>query len=186
VVGIARTPGLNPATSGKGLGYMSEAGLAALPAFTYVPGSVPRQPLRTEEIVVGLSAPVAYQATVFALTPVITAHGGTILTVIPPEHGVPVAQMSSILSLVRVLLFAALLLTAILLLSAITALVTEQTAVIAAMKALGGTRARIVRGYLTTILLDSQADVVRSMQTPPGFHDRPHRSPVGRRDGVRG
>jgi putative ABC transport system permease protein len=157
VVGIARTPGLNPATSGKGLGYMSEAGLAALPAFTYVPGSVPRQPLRTEEIVVGLRAPAAYQATVGALTPVITAHGGTTLTVIPPEHGVPVAQMGGILSLVRVLLFVALLLTAILLLSAITALVTEQTAVIATMKALGGTRARIVRGYMTTILLYSAA-----------------------------
>jgi putative ABC transport system permease protein len=157
VVGMARTPGLNPATSGKGIGYMSEAGLAAIPAFTYVPGSVPRQPLRTEEIVLGLRVPAAYQATVGALTPVIAAHGGTILTVIPPEHGVPVAQLRGILSLVRVLLLVALLLTAILLLSAITALVAEQAAVIATMKALGGTRARIVCGYLTTILLYSAA-----------------------------
>ena len=136
---------------------MSEAGLAALPAFSYVPGSVPRQPLRTEEIVLGLRVPAAYQATVGALTPVITAHGGTILTVIPPEHGVPVAQLRGILSLVGVLLLVALLLTAILLLSAVTALVAEQAAVIATMKALGGTRARIVRGYLTTILLYSAA-----------------------------
>jgi putative ABC transport system permease protein len=153
VVGIARTPGLNPATSGKGLGYMSEAGLAALPAFTYVPGQAPRQPLRTEEIAVGLRAPAAYQATVGALAPVITAHGGTILAVIQPEHGVPVAQLRGILSLVRDLIFCALLLTVILLLSAITTLVAEQTTAIATMKALGGTRARIGRGYMTTILL---------------------------------
>lgn len=155
VVGIARTSGLNPATSGKGLGYMSEAGLAALPAFTYVPGPMQRQPLRTEEIALRLHAPDAYQATVRAMGPVITANGGTILTVLPPEHGAPVAQLSGILSLVRTLILVALLLAVILLLSAITALVAEQTAVIGTMKALGGTRARIVRGYLMTIALYS-------------------------------
>jgi putative ABC transport system permease protein len=157
VVGIARTPGLNPATSGKGLGYMSEAGLAALPAFTYVVGPAARQPLRTEEIAVGLRAPAAYQATVAALTPIITAHGGTILAVLPPENGVPVAQLRGILSLVRVLVVVAFLLAAILVLQAVTALVAEQTAVIGTMKALGGTRARIVRGYVTTVLLYSAA-----------------------------
>jgi putative ABC transport system permease protein len=155
VVGIARTPGLNPAVSGKGLGYMSEAGLAALPAFTYVPGPAVRQPLRTEEIAVGLHAPAAYQGTVSALTPIITAHGGSILAVIPPENGVPVAQLRGILSLVRVLILVAFLLAAILVLHAVTALVTEQTAVIGTMKAIGGTRARIVRGYVTTVLLCS-------------------------------
>jgi putative ABC transport system permease protein len=160
VVGIARTSGLNPATSGKALGYMSGAGLAALPAFTYVPGPVQRQPLRTEEIAVALHAPAAYQATVRALGPVITAHGGTILAVLPPEHGVPVAQLRGILSLVRMGILVALLLAVILLLNAITALVTEQTAVIGTMKALGGTRARIVRGYLMTVLLYSAVATV--------------------------
>ena len=157
VVGFARTPGLNPAVSGKGLGYMSEAGLAALPAFTYVPGPAQRQPLRTEEIAVGLRSPADYQATVAALTPVITAHGGTILAVLPPENGVPVAQLRAILALVRVLVLVAFLLAAILILQAVTTLVTEQTAVIGTMKAIGGTRARIVRGYLTTVLLYSAA-----------------------------
>jgi putative ABC transport system permease protein len=157
VVGIARTPGLNPATSGKAIGYMTETGLAALPAFTYVPGPAQRQPLRTEEIAIGLRAPAAYQATVSALRPVITAHGATILAVIPPEQGAPVAQLRGILSLVGVLVLVALLLAAILLLNAITALVTEQAAVIGTMKALGAARARIVRGYLTTVVLYSAA-----------------------------
>jgi putative ABC transport system permease protein len=163
VVGFARTPGLNPAVSGKGLGYMSEAGLAALPAFTYVPGPAQRQPLRTEEIAVVLRAPADYQATVAALTPVITAHGGTVLAVVPPENGVPVAQLRGILSLVRVLVLVAFLLAAILILQAVTTLVTEQTAVIGTMKAIGGTRARIVRGYVTTVLLYS------AVATPVGI-----------------
>ena len=96
VVGIARTPGLNPATSGMALGYMSEAGLAALPVFTYVRGPAARRPLRTEQIAVGLRAPGAYQATVSALTPVIAAHGGTILAVLPPQNGVARCRASVI------------------------------------------------------------------------------------------
>jgi ABC-type lipoprotein release transport system permease subunit len=135
------------------VGYMSQAGLAALPAFTYVPGPVQRQPLRTEEIALRLHAPAAYQATVRALGPGITAAGATVLSVLPPEHGVPVAQLSGILSLVRTLILVALLLAVTLLLSTITALVAEQTAVIGTMKALGGTRARIAGGYLMTIAL---------------------------------
>jgi putative ABC transport system permease protein len=161
VVGIARTSGLNPATSGNGVGYMSQAGLAALPpcrlaalpAFTYVYGPVQRQPLRTEEIALRLHAPAAYQATVRALGPGITAAGATVLSVLPPEHGVPVAQLSGILSLVRTLILVALLLAVTLLLGTITALVAEQTAVIGTVKALGGTRARIAGGYLITIAL---------------------------------
>jgi putative ABC transport system permease protein len=51
----------------------------------------------------------------------------------------------------------ALLLAAILPLNSITALVVQQTAVIGTMKALGATRARVVRGYATTVLAYSTA-----------------------------
>jgi putative ABC transport system permease protein len=153
VSGLSRTPGTNPAITGKALGYMSTAGLNRLPAYHFVPSPVQRQPLRTEQIALRLRSPADYQATVSALAPILRAHGATLLGVFPPEHGAPVGQLKGILSLIRVLLLVALLLALILLLSSITSLVTQQTPVIGTMKTLGATRARIVRGYTTTILI---------------------------------
>jgi ABC-type lipoprotein release transport system permease subunit len=75
--------------------------------------------------------------------------------VFPPEQGAPLKQLRGIFSLVRVLLAVALLIAGILLLNTITALVTEQAAIIGTMKALGATRVRIVRGYLTTVAIYS-------------------------------
>jgi putative ABC transport system permease protein len=153
VAGFSRTPGTNPAITGKAIGYMSTAGLDRLPAYQYVPGSVQRQPLRTQEIALRLRSPADYQATVSALAPILRGHGTTVLGVFPPAHGAPVGQLRGILSLVRVLLLVALTLALILLLNSVTALVAQQTPVIGTMKALGATSARIVRGYVTTILI---------------------------------
>jgi putative ABC transport system permease protein len=163
VVGIARTSGLNPAVTGKAVGYMSTAGLLALPAFSYVPGQVPRQPMRADEISLKLRSPAEYRASADAVAPVVRAHGASVLAVFPPEHGATLDQLKSIFSLVRLLMAVALLLAGILLLNTITALIAEQTAVIATMKALGATRARIVRGYCTTVLIYS------AVATPVGL-----------------
>lgn len=163
VVGLARTPGTNPAITGKAVGYMSAAGLGRLPAYRYVPGPVQRQPLLTQEIALELHAPADYQATVNALAPILHAHRTTVLGVFPPEHGAPVGQLKGILSLVRVLLAVALLLTSILILNSVTALVIQQTTVVGTMKALGATRARVVRGYAMTVLMYS------AVATPVGI-----------------
>ena len=155
VVGIARTSGLNPAVTGKAVGYMSQAGLLQLPAYTYVPGQVPHQPLRAQEIAIKLHSPADYQAAADVIGPLVRAHGANVLAVFPPEHGVPLQQLRGTFSLVRVLIAVALLLASMLLLNTITALVTEQTAVIGTMKALSAARARVVRGYLSTVAIYS-------------------------------
>jgi putative ABC transport system permease protein len=163
VVGVARTSGLNPAVTGKAVGYMSPAGLRQLPANTYVAGQAPRPPLRVEEISIKLRSPADYQSTVDAIESLMRTHGATVLAVFPPERGVPLEQLRGIFSLVRILVGVALLLAAILLLNTIGSLVSEQTAVIGTMKALGATRARIARGYLTTVVLYS------ALATPVGI-----------------
>jgi len=155
VVGIARTPGTDPATTGSGSGYMSTAALDRIPAHQFVPGAVPRQPFRSQEITLDLHSPAAYQATVRALAPVMGAEHATVLAVFPPAHGAPLDQLMGILSLVRVLLAVALVLAAILIMNAVSALVAQQTTVIATMKALGATRAVVVKGYATTVFIYS-------------------------------
>jgi putative ABC transport system permease protein len=155
VVGIARTSGLNPAITDKAVGYMSSAGLQRLPAYTYEPGQVPRQPLLTQQLSVKLWAPAEFQGAADSVVSVVRARGDNVLAVFPPEQGAPISQLRGVFSLVRVLLAVAVLLAAILLLNTITALVTEQVAIIGTMKALGATRGRIVRGYLTTVALYS-------------------------------
>ncbi len=116
---------------------------------------MPHQPLRAQEIAIKLHSPADYQAAADAIGPLVRAHGANVLAVFPPERGVPLQQLRGIFSLVRVLIAVALLLAAMLLLHTITALVTEQTAVIGTMKALGATRARVVRGYLSTVAIYS-------------------------------
>jgi putative ABC transport system permease protein len=153
VVGIARTPGANPAVTGIGIGYATAGTLAALPAFAYAAGPVQRQPFRSDEISLQLHDPGAYASTVHSLGAPFEANRVTVLAVFPPGQNAPVAQLQGILSLVRVLLAVALVLAAILVVSAVTALVAGQASVIGTMKALGATRARVVRGYATTVLL---------------------------------
>jgi putative ABC transport system permease protein len=151
VVGIARTSGLNPAVSGKAVGYMSVQALSALPAYTYQPGQEPRQPLRVEQVGIKLRNPAAYQETADAVGALARADGVTVLAVFPPGNDAPLRQLRGVFTLVRVLVGVALLLAAMLLVNTVTTLVTEQAGVIGTMKALGAGRTRIVRGYLTTV-----------------------------------
>jgi putative ABC transport system permease protein len=155
VVGIARTPGTNPATTGSGSGFMSTAALDRIPAHQFAPGAVQRQPFRSQQITLHLHSPGAYQATVRTLAPALRLGHATVLAVFPPAHGAPLDQLMGILSLVRVLLAVALVLAAILIVNAVSALVAQQTIVIATMKALGATRAMVVKGYATTVFIYS-------------------------------
>ena len=148
VVGLARTPGINPAVTGKAVGYMSASGLDQLPAYRYVAGGPAREPLRVQEIALRLRAPAEYQTTVHVVAPILAAHHAVMLGVTPPANGAPVDQLKGILSLVRALLLVALALCLMLLLNSVTALVTQQTAVIGTMKALGATRAEALVGRM--------------------------------------
>ncbi|HET8913942.1 MAG TPA: FtsX-like permease family protein, partial [Ktedonobacteraceae bacterium] len=61
------------------------------------------------------------------------------------------AEVAGVLGIIRALSVLTLLLSCVLILNTITTLVSEQTGIIGTMKALGGTRWRITRGYLLSI-----------------------------------
>ncbi len=153
VVGIARTPGENPAVSGKTVGYMSDAGLAALPMHTYVAGQQPMSPFLTRDVALGLRTPASYQVTVNAVAGLARDRAATVLTVSPPQQAVSPGAVRGLFGLVWVLIAVALLLATMLLVNTIAALIADQVGVLGTMKALGATRIVVIRGYLTTVLL---------------------------------
>jgi putative ABC transport system permease protein len=153
VVGLARTPGIDPAVSGQAVAYMSPSALDRLPAFRYGLGSVQRQPFRIHQISLRLTNPAAYQSVVHSLAPVFRQHDTTVLGLLPPATASSLTQLQGVLALVRVLLAVAVLLAAILVMNSVSALVVGQASVIGTMKALGATTMRIARGYALTLFI---------------------------------
>ena len=151
VVGESRSSGENPATSGQAIAYMSAAALDQLPALPYSATGAARGPIKTEQLSLQLRNPAVYQSTVQSLGPILRAHHASVLAVLPPAKNGPIRQLDGILTLARVLLGIAVLLAALLVVNAVAALVAEQSASIATLKALGATRNRIVRHYWLAI-----------------------------------
>jgi putative ABC transport system permease protein len=151
VVGDARSSGQNPATSGRAIAYMSATALNQLPALPYSAAEAGQGPIKTEQLSLQLRNPVAYQSAVQSLGPILRAHHASVLAVLPPAKNAPLRQIDGILTLARALLGIAVALAALLVINAVTALVAEQSGTIATLKALGATRARIVRHYWATI-----------------------------------
>jgi putative ABC transport system permease protein len=151
VVGEARSSGVNPATSGQAIAYMSAGALDELPALQYSTAGAAGGPIKTEHLSLQLRTPAAYHNTVHSLGPILRAHHATVLAVLPPAKNAPLRQMNGILTLARVLLGLAVLLATLLVVSAVAALVAEQSATIATLKALGANRFRVVRHYWMTI-----------------------------------
>jgi putative ABC transport system permease protein len=153
VSGIARTRGQNPAVSGKSIGYMSSAALSALPMHTYVPGQPPRQPLVTRNLDFTLRSPASWRSTADSIRARVQAEGATVLSVVPPQTGASLQGVQNIFTLVWVLIGVVVLLATLLLANAVAALVADEAGVIGTMKAVGATQWRVMRGYLTTVLL---------------------------------
>jgi ABC-type antimicrobial peptide transport system permease subunit len=84
-------------------------------------------------------------------------HGVTILDsgYAPKVSAATLDGISGIFLLLRTLALLAVALSALLILNTITTLVTEQTAIIGAMKAIGATRGAVLRGYLLTVAIYS-------------------------------
>jgi putative ABC transport system permease protein len=153
VVGIARTAGQNPAVSAKSIGYMSTTGLSALPMHSFANGVPPLQPLVTHQLDLTLSTPSAWHAVADSINAAARAEGVTVLSVVPPQQGASIQGEQSIFTLVWVLIAVAVLLAALLLANTITALVAEEVRIIGTLKAIGATQWRVIRGYLTTVLI---------------------------------
>jgi putative ABC transport system permease protein len=157
VVGLTRTAGVDPATSGLALAYMDQAALQRLPAFGFALGRVQRQPFRSYELSLRLANPSAYQSTVQGLGPILSAQRVALLGVIPPTPAASESQLLGILTLIRVLLLVALLLAAVLVGNAVSALITSQVEVIGTLKAIGATPVTVAEGYVVTLLTIASA-----------------------------
>jgi putative ABC transport system permease protein len=156
VVGLARTPGVNPATTDSARGYMLDAALQSLPAFTDVATAPPLGPLRLVHIAVKVISITQMSATAHAIGTLMQAHQVTVLGVNYPEPiTAQLRQIDGIFTLLRILALIAVVMSGILLLNTVTTLIAEQTAIIGAMKAIGGTRGVILRGYLLSVGLYS-------------------------------
>src|SRR6266699_1124024 len=156
VVGLARTLGVNPATTDSARGYMREDALQSLPAFTDVATAPPLGPLRLAHIAVKVTSITQVNATAHALGTLLQAHRVTVLGVSFPEPiTAQLRQLDGIFTLVRILALLAVVMSGILLLNTVTTLIAEQTAIIGTMKAIGGTRGTILRGYLYSVGLYS-------------------------------
>jgi ABC-type antimicrobial peptide transport system permease subunit len=163
VVGLARTPGANPAATGEALAYMSDAGLQQVndalgdPQETRPDGQ--RVPALQHHLQVTFLA-AGGQAASTAATMIqdeLRAHGVTILGIgyAPKVSAAELEGINGVFALLRTLALLAVALSALLILNTITTLIAEQTAIIGAMKAIGATRGVVVRGYLLTVAIYS-------------------------------
>jgi ABC-type antimicrobial peptide transport system permease subunit len=162
VVGLARTSGINPATTEKAQGYMSAAGIEQLAAFT--DPNHPNQPTRLRFISVKLNDVRQSNATSRTLQQILSGHGVNVLVVgFPALSSQPLDQMNGVFTLLLILVGIALLISFLLISSAVATLITEQTSIVGTMKAIGGTRRAIVRGYLVTV------GIYATLATVPGI-----------------
>jgi putative ABC transport system permease protein len=158
VVGLARTPGADPAASGTALAYMSDAGLqqfvAALGHPVYTLNGQQIDPYQHHiQVKFQSTNPQLERAAVTALEQVLRAHSVQVLDsgFAPKVDASTLGTIEGVFTLLRTLAFVAVILSTLLILNTVTTLVTEQTAIIGTMKALGGSRGRIMRGYLVSV-----------------------------------
>ena len=162
VVGLARTPGVNPAATGDARAYMSDAGLQQVfealgdPQETRPDGQqLPALQHHIQVTFVTAGGQAATAAT--ALQETLRAHGVTILDsgFAPKVSAAELDGINGVFVLLRILALLAVALSALLILNTITTLVTEQTAIIGTLKAIGATRGAVMRGYLLTVAIYS-------------------------------
>ena len=152
VVGISRTTGEDPATTGAYLGYLSDPALRSLPAYTDPVTAPPLAPLRVEHLGVKFDSVAELDSTTHALGETLQARGITILGASAPEPlTAQLGQVNGIFVLLRLLALLALAMSGLLVLSTVSTSVAEQTAVIGTLKALGATRAMIARDVLISV-----------------------------------
>jgi ABC-type antimicrobial peptide transport system permease subunit len=150
VVGLARTMGHNPASSGIGEGDMSDAGLQQITGGAST-GLTPTSGVTLDpEIAIKVQSHASTVAA--ALQQVLLAHGVTVYNISVQEHFAPQTNaIAGVFSLLRLLAIVAVVMSSFLILNTVTTLVAEQTAIIGTMKAVGGTRGVIMRGYLVSV-----------------------------------
>ncbi len=157
VVGLARTEGLSsPAGSGTARGYMSEPAInQTFGAIVAAPES--QGPQLLDEVAIKVQNASQVNTTADALTQTLRANQVTVLNVstdAPFDQGI-ITAVNGVFTLLRLLALLAVVLSGLLILNSIITLIAEQTQIIGTLKAIGGTRAAILRGYLVSVVIYS-------------------------------
>lgn len=141
IAGFARTLGTGSATFNDfAVGYMDTAGLDAL--------SGAAQPNLIDVLERDTSQG---QQTARALQVVLVAHHVQINDIAIRGNDFASPAISGVFTIMRVVSLIALLLTSFLIINTVATLMVEQSKIIGTMKAIGATRGRVVRGYLTSV-----------------------------------
>lgn len=156
VVGLVRTPGQNPAAAGIGEGFMSDAGLQQVTADIGLRHEIA---IKAQNHANANTVALAVQQVL--LTHEIVVHG--FRTSVGDHASPPTNAIAGVFSLLRIVAMVAVVMSGFLVLNTVTTLVAEQTAIIGVMKAVGGTRGAIVRGYLISI------GIYSLLATPPAI-----------------
>ena len=142
VAGLSRTLGFFGAGfNGAAQAYMSAAGLAQLTGLTG---------LNVADVTIHHIQQL--DQTTHALYALLQRHRVVVQNDTTDATPFGTGVVDGFFTIIRVLSLVALLLTALLIVNTVTTLVTEQITMIGIMKAMGGTRGKIMRGYLLSVL----------------------------------
>lgn len=141
ISGFARTLGTGSATFNDfAIGYMSAAGFDTLTGLT--------QPNLIDVLERDTNLG---QQTARSLQASLVTHSVTIDDIAIRGDDFTSPAISGVFAIMRVVSLVALLLTSFLIINTVSTLVAEQTKIIGTMKAIGATRGRVVRSYLTSV-----------------------------------
>jgi putative ABC transport system permease protein len=144
VVGFSRTLGLrSPATTGLAQGYVSDDTIPLLQ------GSV------ANHIQVKVYNTSKISQTMSAITDILAVHHIHIADAHQTANTFVLVQnqLNGFVQIIQLLAIGALILTSFLIINIVSTLITEQTKIIGTMKAMGGTRGKILRSYLFSVLI---------------------------------
>ncbi|HEY7420285.1 MAG TPA: FtsX-like permease family protein, partial [Ktedonobacteraceae bacterium] len=155
VVGFARTQGLaSPVSTQTARGYVSMDGFQQAFGATV---SSQMGPQLSYAVAFKVNNTKLESATVTAVAAVLKAHGVTVqgISYPTPFDTALLTVLNGVFTLLRLLAILAVILSSMLILNTIITLVAEQTQIMGTMKALGGTRGTILRGYLVSVWIYS-------------------------------
>jgi putative ABC transport system permease protein len=143
VVGLVRTLGLPSAGFlSFATAYMSADALGQLTGIS-----------SANDIEVQVQNTGQVNATARELANVLRNQHVTILSASTPGNNIDQVASDAVFTITRVLAIIALLLTSFLIINTVSTLIAEQTKIIGTMKAIGGTRQKVIRSYLLSVAL---------------------------------
>jgi putative ABC transport system permease protein len=161
VVGLARTPGWATRDSaGQATGYMQASALQQIAGSPAAPSKGQSGPQLKSVVMVRVLDTRQAMQTYQAVEQVLTQAGMKVTDGSLYDTTSGAVAINGMLVVIRVLALVALLSTCLLIVNTMNVLITEQMGIVGTMKALGGTRWVIMRGYLISVGIYSVAGTI--------------------------